>query len=161
MERELYDALKREALPRLRTWPSVRVWIPGCGAGDDVWAIATLIREARLWNRTWIWATDEAEDALRPAENEGERVLSERISFARHSLAEGASFNEFQLIICRPGIFDGMEESVARRAFSVLHGSLARSGILALGSGDSLELHPRAHDYARLSPEAELHRRVR
>jgi chemotaxis protein methyltransferase CheR len=54
-------------LPRLRTFPHVRVWIAGCGAGDDAYAIAALCKEADFLERIRIYATDASELATERA----------------------------------------------------------------------------------------------
>lgn len=54
-------------LPRLRTFPFVRVWVAGCGAGDDAYALAILFKEAALDHRVRIYATDATEAAIERA----------------------------------------------------------------------------------------------
>jgi chemotaxis protein methyltransferase CheR len=54
-------------LPRLRTFPHVRVWIAGCGAGDDAYALAALCKEADFLERIRIYATDASEMAMERA----------------------------------------------------------------------------------------------
>jgi chemotaxis protein methyltransferase CheR len=54
-------------LPRLRTYPHVRVWFAGCGAGDDAYALAALCKEADFLDRVRIYATDASESAMERA----------------------------------------------------------------------------------------------
>lgn len=54
-------------LPRLRTFPHVRIWVAGCGAGDDAYALAILCREAAFIERVRIYATDASETAMERA----------------------------------------------------------------------------------------------
>jgi chemotaxis protein methyltransferase CheR len=54
-------------LPRLRTFPYVRVWVAGCGAGDDAYALAALCSEAGFRDRVRIYATDASELAIERA----------------------------------------------------------------------------------------------
>lgn len=54
-------------LPRLRTFPYVRVWIAGCGAGDDAYALSILCKEAQFNDRVRIYATDASELAVERA----------------------------------------------------------------------------------------------
>lgn len=51
-------AVRREVVPLLRTWPSVKVWIAGCSTGEEVYSMAILLREEGLLDRTIIYATD-------------------------------------------------------------------------------------------------------
>jgi chemotaxis protein methyltransferase CheR len=51
-------ALRREVVPLLRTYPSIKVWIAGCSTGEEVYSMAILLREEGLLERTIIYATD-------------------------------------------------------------------------------------------------------
>lgn len=53
-----YLALRERALPMLRTYPSLRVWVAGCASGEEVYSIAILLEEAGLYDRATIYATD-------------------------------------------------------------------------------------------------------
>jgi chemotaxis protein methyltransferase CheR len=57
-------ALRRDVVPRLRTYPSVNIWHPGCGAGADVYTTAIVLREEGLLERARIYATDVSEIVL-------------------------------------------------------------------------------------------------
>jgi len=54
-------------LPRLRTFPHVRVWVAGCGAGDDAYALAILCAEQNFLDRVRIYATDASDSAMERA----------------------------------------------------------------------------------------------
>jgi chemotaxis protein methyltransferase CheR len=59
--------LRHEVVPRLKTYPSVNVWHPGCGTGVDVYTTAIVLREEGLLDRTRIYATDVSEIVLAEA----------------------------------------------------------------------------------------------
>jgi chemotaxis protein methyltransferase CheR len=61
-------ALRREVVPLLRTYPSLKIWVAGCSAGEEVYSLAILLREEKLLERTLIYATDINAHALRRAE---------------------------------------------------------------------------------------------
>lgn len=63
-----YRALREHVVPHLRTYPSLKVWIPGCATGEEVYSLAILLREEGLLDRTRIYATDISPEALRRAE---------------------------------------------------------------------------------------------
>jgi chemotaxis protein methyltransferase CheR len=116
--------LQSEIVPLLRTYPRFNVWIPNCGAGNDVYDVATVLREGRVWSRARIYATDESEDNLdRP--HPMRELLRERIVFAQHHLGSDASFNEFALIWCPVG---------QPRTHKLYGESLCRFGILSPGA---------------------------
>lgn len=53
-----YAALNREVLPRLATYPSIKIWHAGCSSGEEVYSLAILLREANLLQNAVIYATD-------------------------------------------------------------------------------------------------------
>jgi chemotaxis protein methyltransferase CheR len=63
-----FRALRDEVLPRLRTYPTVRVWVAGCSTGEELYALAILLREEGLLERTILYASDVSPHALESAE---------------------------------------------------------------------------------------------
>jgi chemotaxis protein methyltransferase CheR len=53
-----FRSLREIVIPVLRTYPSLKVWVAGCGTGEEVYSLAILLREADLLRRTLIYATD-------------------------------------------------------------------------------------------------------
>ncbi|POA18040.1 chemotaxis protein CheR [Pseudomonas sp. FW300-N1A1] len=51
-------AIRQEVVPRLKTYPSIKLWIAGCSTGEEVYSLAILLREEGLLERTLIYATD-------------------------------------------------------------------------------------------------------
>lgn len=64
---EYFLCLRRDVLPHLRTYPSLKVWIAGCSSGEEVYSMAILLREEGLYDRSMIYATDINMDALNKA----------------------------------------------------------------------------------------------
>lgn len=65
---DYFRALREQVLPHLRTYPSLKVWIAGCSAGEEVYSLAILFKEEGLLERTVFYATDINPDALQAAE---------------------------------------------------------------------------------------------
>lgn len=61
-------SLREKVLPHLRTYPSLKVWVAGCSAGEELHSLAILFREEGLEERTMFYATDINPDALKRAE---------------------------------------------------------------------------------------------
>lgn len=53
-----FRALREQVVPLLRTYPSLKVWVAGCSAGEEAYSLAILLREEGLLDRTLIYATD-------------------------------------------------------------------------------------------------------
>jgi chemotaxis protein methyltransferase CheR len=54
-------------VPHLRTYPSLKIWIAGCSAGEELYSFVILFREEGLEQRTLFYATDINQDALAKA----------------------------------------------------------------------------------------------
>jgi chemotaxis protein methyltransferase CheR len=63
-----FHALRREIVPVLRTYPSLRVWIAGCATGEEAYSHAILLAEEGLLERTVLYATDINTDSLQTAQ---------------------------------------------------------------------------------------------
>jgi chemotaxis protein methyltransferase CheR len=63
-EVEEFRCFREEVVPRLRTYPSVRIWIAGCSTGEEVYSLAIILQEEGLYPRTRIYATDLNENSL-------------------------------------------------------------------------------------------------
>jgi chemotaxis protein methyltransferase CheR len=64
---EYFRALRDKVLPVLRTYPSLRVWVAGCSAGEEAYSLAILLREEGLLANTLIYATDINPQSLQKA----------------------------------------------------------------------------------------------
>jgi chemotaxis protein methyltransferase CheR len=53
-----FRALREQVVPLLRTYPSLKVWVAGCSAGEEAYSLAILLREEGLLSKTLIYATD-------------------------------------------------------------------------------------------------------
>lgn len=65
---EYFRVLREEVLPHLATHPSLRLWVAGCGTGEEAYSLAILLHEAGLLERSLVYATDIDEVSLRIAE---------------------------------------------------------------------------------------------
>ncbi len=61
---EVYKGVFEKILPELATYPSIRIWHAGCSTGEEVYSFAILLKEAGLYERCSIYATDIDERAL-------------------------------------------------------------------------------------------------
>lgn len=77
--------------------------------------------------------------------------LRPNLLFTHHNLVTDASFNEFQLIVCRNTLIY-FEPPLRARAYGVLHGSLRLFGLLAVGERETLAHTALSSDYDPVAP---------
>lgn len=53
-----YRTLRTEILPRLGTYPFIRIWIAGCSTGEEAYSVAIFLKELNLLHKSLIYATD-------------------------------------------------------------------------------------------------------
>lgn len=63
----VFARIRQDVLPRLATYPRIRVWVAGCATGEEAYSLAILLAEAALLDRTTIYATDIDAESLRVA----------------------------------------------------------------------------------------------
>ncbi|WP_315386989.1 CheR family methyltransferase [uncultured Stenotrophomonas sp.] len=85
-----FRMLREHAIPVLRTYPSIKLWIAGCSTGEEVWSLAILLHEEGLLDRAIIYATDINPEALQAAEA-GAFPLDRLAQFSRNYLEAGGS----------------------------------------------------------------------
>jgi len=93
----------------------------------------------------------------------GQGTFSEKIrdnvTWAQYNLATDASFNEFQLIVCRHALSD-FDISLQRRTLQLFYDSMPLFGILSVGERTAIAGPPFVVCYKTLSAQHGLYRRV-
>lgn len=88
------------------------------------------------------------------------QALRENVVFAPHNLVSDASFNEFNVILCR-NVMIYFNDKLQERVHKLLYDSLGMFGFLGLGSKESLRFSPYANCYEEIDAEARIYRKVR
>jgi len=93
---DFYRALREQIVPKLRTWPFLRIWIAGCAGGEEVYSLAILLEEEGLGGRYRIYATDMSAAALEDARR-AIFPLAKMKEFTENYLAAGGrrAFSEY------------------------------------------------------------------
>ena len=85
--------------------------------------------------------------------------LADNIVFAQHNLVSDADFNEFHLIVCR-NVMIYFDRSLQDKVIGLLHRSLIRFGVLALGQKESLRFSAYSADFEELDDHEKIYRRT-
>jgi len=85
--------------------------------------------------------------------------LGGNITWAQYNLATDASFNEFELILCR-GMLPMFGPALRRRTLRLFHDSLARFGFLAADGIGNPEAEPSIAGYTPVRRELGIYRRI-
>ena len=146
----------------------IRIWVPGCATGEECYSIAICLLEFlgdRVTDTPiQIFATDIDETALARARSgryienialdiSPERLrryfmkidqnyqilhtIREQCTFARHDLCRDPPFSNLDLISCR-NVLIYLEPAMQKRVIPLFHYALNPSGMLALGSSESI-----------------------
>jgi chemotaxis protein methyltransferase CheR len=92
---EVFLALRRDVVPLLATYPSLKIWVAGSSMGEEAYSYAILLAEEGLLDRTIIYATDINDDSLArarsgiyPIERIRQFTLNHRESGGKSSLSD-------------------------------------------------------------------------
>lgn len=88
----VWQALREQVVPVLRTWPYFKIWHAGCATGNEVYSMAILLEEAGLLKRATIYATDFNEAVLARAKA-GIFSLKEIQAASRNYLQAGGQYS--------------------------------------------------------------------
>ncbi|MEP6938851.1 MAG: protein-glutamate O-methyltransferase CheR [Rudaea sp.] len=123
-----FAALRERVVPLLRTYPSLKIWVAGCSAGEEVYSLAIMLHEEGLLERTIIYATDINGPAL---ERAGAGVFpQDRIAdFSENYVASGGcgSLSDYYTAAYGHAVFD---KSLRRNVVFSDH-SLATDSVFA------------------------------
>lgn len=62
-----YLSLRNNIVPRLATYPFIKIWVAGCSTGEEIYSVAIMLKEEGLLDRSLIYATDINQQALKKA----------------------------------------------------------------------------------------------
>jgi len=165
---EVFEKLKSEIIPELmarreRDAP-LRVWVPGCASGEEVYSLAIAFLEVAGECPVQIFGTDISEAAIDRAragiypDSAVADVSSERLHkfftrldggvrvaqvardcciFARQDLTKDPPFSKLDMISCR-NVLIYLGAVLQRRIMSIFHYALRNDGVLLLGSSEAM-----------------------
>lgn len=189
----VYQALRRDVIPLLRTYPFFNVWHAGCATGEEAYSFAIILQEEDLLDRARIYATDLDDKAIQKAKNgiyateklkvytknyqesggtqafsdyyyagpngvQMDPSLKKNMVFSTNNLATDAVFAEMNLIFCR-NVLIYFAPALQNRVLNLFRESLARNGVLCLGSQESLQFSGVAEQFSVLIPNEKIYQK--
>jgi two-component system CheB/CheR fusion protein len=161
----------------------VRVWVPGCSTGQEVYSLAILLIES-IGNRTLqLFGSDLSEKAIETArlgrypatiaeqvgaarlekffhgEEGGYRInrdIRERCVFVRHDLVADPPFSKLDLVSCR-NVLIYLGPALQQRVIPLFHYALNQPGYLLLGRAEAITGSETL--FTPIDPEARIYAR--
>jgi chemotaxis protein methyltransferase CheR len=91
-----YKSLREKVVPRLATYPFIKVWVAGCATGEEVYSLAILFKETGLLDRSVIYATDINQQSLQIAKDGVYDASNMKAYTANYQKSGGSnSFSEY------------------------------------------------------------------
>jgi chemotaxis protein methyltransferase CheR len=106
---EYYLAIRRQVVPFLKTYPSLKIWIAGCSTGEEVYSMAILLHEEGLLERSLIYATDINPESLEAARRGVMPLERMRLYTENYQKSGGArAFSDYYTAAYDGALFDRM-----------------------------------------------------
>lgn len=87
-----FKIVKSDLLPKLDSFPELKIWSAGCSSGEEAYSVAIFLKEAGLLDRSIIYATDINKAVLQKAKN-GIYSKSSYELFIKHYYQSGGEMN--------------------------------------------------------------------
>lgn len=189
---EAFDILANQCVPRLlaekKPTDPVRIWVAGCGTGEEAYSLAILFRHhmetTRQFREVKVFATDVHRSSLETAAaglysrdavadlsdqhrkfllDEGDRFrvtrdVRQMVVFAPHNLIYDAPFTKMDLVSCR-NLLIYLKPSIQRNVLSLFHFALRVKGVLFLGASETLG--PLAREFETVDESWKIYRKLR
>lgn len=89
---DFYKTLRKEVLPKLGTYPFIRLWVAGCSTGEEAYSISIILKELGLLKKSLIYATDINSAVLEKAA-QAIIPLSKMKQYSENYIASGGTEN--------------------------------------------------------------------
>jgi chemotaxis protein methyltransferase CheR len=66
-DHQFFLSIRKNVIPYLKTYPYVKIWHAGCATGEEVYSMAIMLEEEKLYKRSTLYATDFNDLALNKA----------------------------------------------------------------------------------------------
>jgi len=109
-----FKQFRESVVPKLKTWPFVKIWCAGCATGEEVYSLAIVLKEEGFYDRCQIYATDYNNNSLHLAK-EGIYPLAKLKQYSEnyHKSGARASFADYYHANYKGGkIIEGLKEKI-------------------------------------------------
>jgi chemotaxis protein methyltransferase CheR len=161
-------AIRKEVVPLLKTYPSIKIWIAGCTTDINPRSLEKAkqgifsMENVRAYTQNYQQAGGQRSFADYYTAAYGyaifDKSLCENVTFADHSLATDSVFSETQLISCR-NVLIYFNKKLQDRAFGLFHESLCHRGFLVLGSKETLDFSAFGNQFEALVKQERIYRK--
>lgn len=95
---DFFMEFREKVISHLRTCPRIKIWHAGCSTGEEVYSMAILLKEAGIYNRCQIYATDYNEKVIQKAKT-GIYELSQMQDYTKGYMQAGGehAFSDYYL----------------------------------------------------------------
>lgn len=138
-----YRVVREKIIPFLKTYPFIKIWHAGCATGEEVYSLAIALKEARLYNRATIFATDINDVALKKAKEGIYSLENIKLFTSNYQKAGGTlSFSKYYHSQYESAIMDkslkknitfAKHNLVTDNVFSEMHLILCRNVLIYFG----------------------------
>lgn len=100
-------AIRKQVVPFLKTYPSLKIWVAGCSTGEELYSLAIVLKEEDLLDRSIIYATDINPHSLENA-RKGIFPLSRLRTYTEnyHNAGGKSSFSDYYTAAYEHALFD-------------------------------------------------------
>jgi len=104
---EFYKKLREKILPQLATYPHIKIWHAGCSTGEEVYSLAIMLHEERLYSKSLLYGTDINQRDLAKAK-EGIFPLGNIPRYTKNYIESGGQkkFSEYYFGKYKGALFD-------------------------------------------------------
>lgn len=114
---EFFNYLRRDIIPQLSTYPTIRIWHAGCSTGEEVYSVAILLKEANLLGRALLYATDINQEVLLKAKSASYSLDRMRVYNENYKKSGGLfDLTDYYTVVKDKAVFN--EEFSKRMVFS-------------------------------------------
>jgi chemotaxis protein methyltransferase CheR len=83
-----FKTLRNDVLPKLGTYPLIRIWLAGCSTGEEAYSVSIILKELNLLHKSLVYATDINPAVLEKA-SQGLFALSQMKLYSENYILSG------------------------------------------------------------------------